>query len=143
MNVLIKDGKIQSITSVNCFTILSKVSNSFLVDVRTKPEWEFVGVPDLSTLNKKPIFISWHEYPDMNVSNNFQKHILRRNIKKKDFIFLMCRSGQRSMSAAKYLTSCGYIYCYNVSDGFEGDKNIVNQRSTINGWKYNKLPWKQ
>ena len=65
------------------------------------------------------------------------------NIEKNDNIFLICRSGTRSFYAAKYLASCSYNYTYNVSDGFEGDKNNLNQRSNINGWKYNNLPWKQ
>ena len=36
-----------------------------------------------------------------------------------------------------------YHHCFNITDGFEGEKNNLNQRSTINGWKYNNLPWKQ
>ena len=52
---------VENITSVKCFNKLSEISNSYLIDVRTKPEWEFTGVPDLSSLNKKTIFISWHE----------------------------------------------------------------------------------
>ena len=31
----------------------------------------------------------------------------------------------------------------NVKDGFEGAIGPNHQRSTINGWKYCKLPWKQ
>ena len=31
----------------------------------------------------------------------------------------------------------------NVSDGFEGDRNGQNHRSSINGWRHHGLPWEQ
>ena len=139
----IKNSNVQNITSVECFNQLSEISNSYLIDVRTKPEWEFIGIPNLSSINKKTILISWHVYPDMKINSLFENQIIESKIKKHDKLFLICRSGQRSFYAAKFLNLCGYNYCYNVSDGFEGGKNSLNQRSTINGWKYNNLSWKQ
>jgi len=137
------DSDIRSINSTECFDKLSKNSKSYLIDVRTKPEWEFVGVPDLSNTNNSTLFISWQEYPEMNINKNFEKHIFQKNIGKNDYIFLICRSGSRSLKAAKYLSSLGYKHCFNVSDGFEGNKDNINHRSTINGWKFSNLPWKQ
>ena len=139
----IKDSKIHNISSVECFKKLSEISNSYLIDVRTKPEWEFIGVPDLTFLNKNTIFISWHIYPDMKINSFFEEQIVKSNLKKNDELFLICRSGKRSFQAAELLISCGYHYCYNVVDGFEGNKNSLSQRSTINGWKCNNLSWKQ
>ena len=138
-----KDLNVKNITSIECFNKLSEISNSYLIDIRTKPEWEFIGVPDLSSLNKKTIFIAWNEYPEMNINKYFIDQVVGENIEKIDNIFLICRSGKRSFQAAKHLTLFGYNHCYNISDGFEGDKNKLNQRSTINGWKYNNLPWQQ
>ena len=138
-----KNEYICGITSQECFSKLSKVYNSYLVDVRTTPEWKFIGVPDLSSINKNVIFISWHVYPKMKINSSFENRIDESNIKKNDKIFLICRSGKRSYDAAKFLSSVGYSYCFNVTDGFEGDKDDLNHRSTINGWKYNNLPWKQ
>ena len=137
------DSKVHNITSFQCFQRLSEISNSYLIDVRTKPEWEFSGIPDLSSLNKKTIFISWNVYPEMKINSFFEKQIINSKIEKNNVVFLICRSGSRSFHSAKFLSSSGYSHCYNVSDGFEGDKNSLNQRSTINGWKYNNLPWKQ
>ena len=134
---------ISNITSIECFNKLLEISNSYLIDVRTKPEWEFIGIPDLSSLNKKTLFISWHVYPRMTINSLFENKILESNIEKNDKLFLICRSGTRSFHAAKFLVSCGYNHCFNVLDGFEGDKNSLSQRSTSNGWKYNNLPWKQ
>ena len=144
MNLINKiDSNMQDITSVECFNKLSEISNSYLIDVWTKPEWEFIGVPDLSSLDKKTLFISWHEYPGMTINSLFENQVLESNIEKNDKLFLICRSGTRSFQAAEFLILCGYYHCHNVTDGFEGDKNNLSQRSTINGWKYNNLPWKQ
>jgi len=138
-----KHSNVESISSIECFNKLFQISNSYLIDVRTRHEWEFVGVPDLSSLNKTTLFISWHKYPEMNINNSFEAQVVATNIKKHETIFLICRSGTRSFYAANHLLSCGYKRSFNVSDGFEGDKDNLNQRSNINGWKYNNLPWKQ
>ena len=52
--------------SVNdCFEILANDSTSVLVDVRTKAEWNYVGIPDLSKLGKSPVFLEWQIFPAM------------------------------------------------------------------------------
>jgi rhodanese-related sulfurtransferase len=79
----------------------------------------------------------------MEINVNFESEILESGINKQDAIFLICRSGNRSSDAAELLTSRGFTNCFNVKDGFEGEIGPNHQRSTINGWKYSKLPWKQ
>ena len=79
----------------------------------------------------------------MKINSLFENQVFESNIEKNDKLFFICRSGSRSYQAAKFLSHNGYNYCYNVSDGFEGNKNKLDQRSTTNGWKYNNLPWKQ
>ena len=138
-----KINNIQNINSLQCFEKLSKDSSSYLIDVRTKPEWLFVGVSDLQSLQKKTICVSWNVYPNMEINVNFESEILESGINKQDAIFLICRSGNRSSDAAEFLTSRGFTNCFNVKDGFEGEIGPNHQRSTINGWKYSKLPWKQ
>ena len=141
--VVMENYEINEINSYDCFEILKKNKQSHLVDVRTKEEWEYVGIPDLTSINKKTIFISWHLYPDMRINCDFRADILHSKIKQDDTIFLICRSGQRSLEAAQYLNKLGYKNSYNVIDGFEGNKDLSNHRSKLNGWKYSKLPWKQ
>ena len=75
-----KDLSVKNITSIECFNKLSEISNSYLIDIRTKPEWEFIGVPDLSSLNKKTIFISWHMYPEMKINSLFENQIVNSKI---------------------------------------------------------------
>ena len=48
---------IEKINSLDCFEILKKNFQSHLIDVRCQPEWEFVGIPDLKSINKKTILI--------------------------------------------------------------------------------------
>ena len=64
----IKKNHVHSINSRQCFEKLSKVPDSHLVDVRTKPEWLFVGLPNLQSLQKKTVCVSWHVYPNMEIN---------------------------------------------------------------------------
>ena len=138
-----KKDNIKNISSRECFEKLSIEVNSQLIDVRTKPEWIYVGVPDLSSINKKVIFISWKVYPEMGTNKFFENQILESNIKKNDNLYFICRSGQRSHDAAKFLDSRSFSNCFNVIDGFEGNLNHERQRASIDGWQFNNLPWKQ
>ena len=73
----------------------------------------------------------------------FENQILESDIKKDSDLYFICRSGQRSYDAAKFLTSKGFTNCFNVIDGFEGKLNHEYQRALIDGWQFNNLPWKQ
>ena len=122
---------------------LETEKDSFLVDCRTSAEWGFVGVPSLDDLGKKVIFLEWQKYPDMQINDGFLQEIVQSNISKSSTIIFLCRSGARSRSAAEFMTSLGYKNCFNCLDGFEGDHNKEGHRGNINGWKFDKLPWKQ
>ena len=139
----LKKNIINNISSFECFEKLSKYTNSILIDVRTRPEWIYVGVPDLSSINKTVIFVSWQVYPEMEKNNFFENQIRKSNITINNNLYFICRSGQRSYAAAEYLTSRGFFNCFNVDDGFEGKLDHRCKRSLINGWKFNNLPWKQ
>ena len=58
-------------------------------------------------------------------------------------IFFLCRSGVRSLAAAKTLTALGYKHCYNITGGFEGDVDANKHRGMLAGWKFAGLPWTQ
>jgi rhodanese-related sulfurtransferase len=134
---------IKSFSSLECFERLVNDPNSHLIDVRTKPEWDYVGVPDLSSINKQVTFVSWQIYPEMTINKFFENQVLRANINKTNNLFFICRSGWRSLNAAKFLTSSGFTNCFNVSDGFEGKINQDGNRSLVDGWQFNNLPWRQ
>ncbi|MEM8798303.1 MAG: rhodanese-like domain-containing protein, partial [Pseudomonadota bacterium] len=91
---------------------LSSVENSILVDVRTRAEWSFVGVPDLGEINKEPVFQEWQVYPTMERVDNFSKvtseAVLAKGGNANTEIFFLCRSGVRSQGAAAALTEVGF-----------------------------------
>ncbi len=114
-------------------------ANAVLIDVRTQPEWTFVGVPQVERL----IRLSWQVYPTMDVNARFVEEVDAAGLPKDNEIFFICRSGARSASAATALTKAGYTNCWNVAQGFEGDKDAQGHRALVNGWKFSGLPWVQ
>ena len=58
-------------------------------------------------------------------------------------VVLLCRSGQRSAEAGRALEAAGFTDVVNVLHGFEGDLNANFQRSSLNGWRFDGLPWEQ
>jgi rhodanese-related sulfurtransferase len=110
-----------------------------LIDVRTAPEWAFVGVPAVERLMR----LSWQVYPQMQVNSDFVASVEKAQIPKDTEIICLCRSGARSASAATALTQAGYTNCWNVAEGFEGDKDTDGHRGHVGGWKAAGLPWVQ
>jgi rhodanese-related sulfurtransferase len=114
-------------------------ASAVLIDVRTQPEWTFVGVPAVERL----VRLSWQVFPEMQVNAGFVEEVQRMSLPKDTEILCICRSGARSSSAASALTDAGFGNCWNVAEGFEGDKDAGGHRSTVNGWKHAGLPWVQ
>ena len=129
-------------TSLEVWEALSSDKNSYLVDVRTIAEWNFVGVPDLSSIGKELICIEWLTFPGNDTNKNFVEE-LNHYVNTKNNLYFLCRSGSRSSSAATLMSREGFSFCYNVLDGFEGTMNAIHQRNAIDGWKFNGLPWVQ
>lgn len=131
------------VTPQEAWEVLQKDEEAILVDVRTLPEWSFVGVPDLSQLGKNVVLLSWRIYPGMAVNGDFSNQLQKVVAKKDTLIFFICRSGHRSMDAATEFTRYGYSCCYNIAGGFEGDVDAKGHRGNLNGWKLANLPWGQ
>ena len=94
---------------------------SRLVDVRTGPEWSFVGVPDLSALDKKPLFVEVVRFPEQGHEPRPSWTQVKEGAAGPAApLLFICRSGVRSKAAAVALTAAGYTHCYNVSTGFGG-----------------------
>ena len=129
-------SEVFNIPSEKIKDFLNNNSNSVVLDVRTKEEWNSVGKHDAEALNSKTFFISLLLGPDRQKNENFVKEFLEKKVPKKDNILVICRSGVRSMAAAKLLQQQGYKNLINISDGFEGNP------ATGEGWKKSKLPCK-
>ena len=125
------------------YAALQKDSRSVLIDVRTVPEWQFVGVPDLKPVGKDTYFIEWQSYPTMQVNAEFADLVKSKGVDADQTVYLICRSGVRSKAAAKALTASGFRTCYNVAQGFEGDADENGHRGRVGGWKFAGLPWRQ
>ncbi|MBT3372107.1 MAG: rhodanese-like domain-containing protein [Rhodospirillaceae bacterium] len=122
---------------------LSEDPNAVLIDVRTEAEWNYVGLPDLSSLGKQVLRIEWQFFPSAERNMDFQAQVEGSGIAKDAPIYLLCRSGVRSKNAAILLTAADFETCYNVAGGFEGDKGESGHRGTLGGWKFAGLPWVQ
>ncbi len=118
------------------FEILQSAPGAKLVDVRCRAELDWVGrIPNA-------VEIEWMTYPGMKPNPNFSVS-LEQQVDKEALVLFICRSGARSHAAAVAAMGAGYRDCYNILDGFEGDKNTSEHRSTVNGWREAGLPWVQ
>lgn len=107
-----------------------------LIDVRTVAEWDWVGrIPGA-------IEIEFQNYPERELNPHFIR-TLKHAVTPESLLLFICRSGARSSHAAKMATDAGFPDCYNVLEGFEGDKNADGQRNRTGGWRAAGLPWQQ
>ena len=109
--------------------------HAVLVDVRTDAEREWVGfVPGA-------VAVAWKQWPGMAVNPGFDDG-LKAAIPVGKKAVLLCRSGVRSIAAARRATELG-VEAYNILEGFEGDPNAQAHRGFVGGWRFRGLPWQQ
>ncbi len=120
-----------------------------LIDVRTRPEWTYVGIPDLGDMPNPFLLVQWQSWPDMKENPRFVETVMEElRGREPEKLFFLCRSGVRSRHAARavalHLQGLGRRgECLNVTGGFEGDRNAEGHRGKRNGWKVAGLPWRQ
>ena len=112
-----------------------QAAEAVLVDVRTDAEREWVGfVPGAVPL-------AWKQWPGMAMNPQFDDG-LKTAAAGGQKLVLLCRSGVRSVAAARRAAELG-IEAYNILEGFEGDPDENAQRGHKGGWRFHKLPWRQ
>ena len=111
-----------NIKAVDAFDFLSKKVDSHLIDTRSDIEWEITGIPDLSSINKETYLINWGPVIDQTFFEKYKKFLFN-NFDQKDTLFFICRSGLRSLMAAKFAIECGFQDCFNICDGFHNENN--------------------
>ncbi|MEF2070176.1 rhodanese-like domain-containing protein [Consotaella aegiceratis] len=135
------------VTPRECWEALADDPNAFLVDVRTTAEWTYVGLPDLTAVQRQPLLVEWQRFPSMAVDPLFTEKlggaIEMAGGDRQSRLFFLCRSGVRSIASAAAMTEIGFANCYNVLDGFEGAPDEAGHRATKAGWKAEGLPWVQ
>ena len=135
------------ISVLDCWELLSQSSNAVLIDVRTNAEWAYVGAPNLNADMNSLISQQWQVFPTMAVDPDFTT-VLVATLKEMQLgedakLCFLCRSGVRSLAAARAMWSLGYKETFNVTGGFEGDSDANGHRGLTNGWKAAGLPWRQ
>ena len=134
---------VANVTSQQAWDALARDPDAQLVDVRTTAEWSYVGVPDLSAIGKRAALIVWQEFPSGEINADFRAELERSQLRRDQPIFFLCRSGARSLAAARHAEAAGFSTVFNVSDGFEGPPDSEQHRGHVAGWKAAGLPWRQ
>jgi len=138
---------VDEVDVASAWSALQGNPRSQLVDVRTRAEWTYVGIPDLGTLGKRIVLVEWQTFPDQSVDPRFAERLANElqalGVQADDDLFFICRSGSRSLAAANAMASAGYRACHNVSGGFEGPLDDNRHRGALSGWKATGLPWQQ
>ena len=131
------------LTPDEAYQLLESQPEAILVDVRTKAEWSYVGVPDLSDVGRSVVLSEWVTFPDGARNPQFLDDLTAAAKSKTAPVVFLCRSGVRSVAAAQAATESGFTAAYNITEGFEGPSDQSGHRGTAAGWKVRGLPWRQ
>ena len=158
----------KDILSIEAYDMLNTVPDTYLIDVRTRAEYQLIGHPPMAYLFP---YLFWTNklgkkeegwiYQFNNKNKSFVEEISKK-FQKTNNLLILCRDGTRSISAARELIKNGFKNVYNVKDGFEGppfpyfeDENrhkFYRQLAKRNkipsynhrgfyGWQWWGLPW--
>jgi rhodanese-related sulfurtransferase len=79
-----------------------------LVDVRSRAEWTYVGVPVLTSIGKPAVLVEWDEFPSGQLVPDFIGRLTaeldRLGVGKDAPLYFICRSGNRSRHATPTAT---------------------------------------
>ena len=127
-----------AVTPAEAYELLKADLHIKLIDVRTNAERDWVGrvtIPETQHGH-----VQWSLYPGGIANHEFIEQL--NSVARKDQVLLfLCRSGVRSRSAATLASEHGYQRCYDILEGFEGEKDEHTHRKNLNGWCKAGLPW--
>lgn len=146
-----KDHKGGNVTPSQAYEMLQKdPEHTFLVDARTRAEYQLIGHPVGAYLVPYKFWngkLGEKKY-GMAVNPNFGQDLLARFNPKTDKLIFMCRSGGRSCAASNEAVKAGWSEkdVYNMLGGFEGDKikdkhSAYHGQRKYGGWRNEGLPW--
>ncbi len=142
-----REFRVEDVSVSDVWKKLQSDPGSVLIDVRSRSEWTFVGLPDLSTIGKPVVTIEWQTFPDSQINAAFADRLTAElkhlGASEDSGLFFICRSGGRSRMAAELSSAAGYCSCFNVAEGFEGELDADRHRGNVSGWKVAGLPWQQ
>ncbi|MFC7299834.1 rhodanese-like domain-containing protein [Herminiimonas aquatilis] len=127
-----------AVTPQEAYALLQSDPKVKLVDVRTHAERDWVG--RVNVAQEQHVAVQWNLYPGGAPNPNFLQELAQ--IADQDTVLLfLCRGAVRSRHAAKLATEHGYAHCFDILEGFEGEKDADGHRKTVNGWCKAGLPW--
>ncbi|HVL75019.1 MAG TPA: rhodanese-like domain-containing protein [Noviherbaspirillum sp.] len=127
-----------ALTPQEAYALLQQEKSAMLVDVRTNAERDWVGRVKIDPAQHAAI--EWSLYPGGTPNPAFLDQ-LQSAAQKDDVLLFLCRSGVRSRHAARLATEHGFLNCFDILEGFEGDKDANGHRKTVCGWCKAGLPW--
>ncbi len=127
-----------AVTPQEAYALLQADSNVKLIDVRTDAERDWIGRPAIAEAQHGAV--QWSTYPGGVANPDFLAQ-LAASARQDQVLLFLCRSGVRSRHAARLATENGYQHCYDILEGFEGDKDEHGHRKHVGGWCKAGLPW--
>ena len=136
--------EVKEIGAKEAYDFMQEHPNAVMIDVRSGMEYLFVGH------QKGAVHVAWIDEPDWEVNPDFVKQVrqvLLGGVSHSEHssvpVFLVCRSGKRSLEAGETLIKAGFTEVYNIKEGFEGELDEQHHRSSVGGWRFEGLPWSQ
>ncbi|WP_338849092.1 rhodanese-like domain-containing protein [Massilia sp. W12] len=126
------------LSPADAFTLMLEDAAVLMIDVRTDAERAWVGKPDLPPSRMHAI--EWNRWPGGVRNPDFLTQ-LQSVAKPEQALLFLCRSGVRSRQAAEAARNAGFMLCFDILQGFEGDKDSAGHRKTLGGWCVAGLPW--
>ena len=129
----------EHLTTRQAWEYLQRTPQALFVDVRMEIEFLYVGHPP------GVVHVPWYEYPQMQADSAAFAAAVQREAggDLERPVVLICRSGKRTVEAGLALETAGFRQVVNVLHGFEGELDEHFQRSRLNGWRFDGLPWEQ
>tara|TARA_B110000114_G_C14973302_1_gene349396 strand:+ start:77 stop:469 length:393 start_codon:yes stop_codon:yes gene_type:complete len=127
------------LTAINCKELveLAKTNEgASLIDVRTQAEWDQDGKPNGKEIGLNTYFISFmiDVAEGRIVNQEFEKIVDELKLDQSKAVFVMCKSGFRSLKAAEIINKKGFK-TFNIINGF-----ICSEDVEPNCWKTSGLP---
>ena len=145
----VQDGE-RAVDDVNIETTWQSLATrprSQLIDVRTRANdtmWAFpISDPSAKELSSSSGRLFRTKLWIRGLFERLTSELKALGAQSDDDLFFICRSGGRSLAAAKAMAEAGYRSCHNVGGGFEGPLDEDSHRGSAGGWKATGLPWLQ
>ncbi len=128
----------EDLTPRQAHAFLHTKPDALFIDCRSEAEYFFVGHSEGAVL------VAWAEAPDWEINPHFVSEVRKLVSHSIDRpVVIICRSGNRSVDAARALEAAGFTRVINVLHGFEGPLDEKHHRGRISGWRFDELPWEQ